>query len=328
MKKLMICAMAVLALAACKKDNSEESSSQNGATATIVLDKNTATVEVGQYLQLVATVTPAGTAVTWSSNHTDIAIVDANGLVQGVANGSAIITATVPGGASAACLIAVTKPGEEKEGDMAKYLTGDNYYIFSMDDITIAKLGNKVKGDFRLNGSYEADGSIPDEATSVLEIWGNSMSGGEGGGLNAFGEGEGYISLVSQTGEGWGLGCGAIRQIHRTVDLTGVTEDYTLVIMYKTPANNKTDKKGVKFTLYSTVAGGAEVGKEVSSNTNGEWVALEYPMSDFFNQKLKWDKPYVWSADADAFYTVGLLVNGLDQGLDLDAVFVYQKAAE
>ena len=194
-----------------------------------------------------------------------------------------------------------------------------------MDDITLAKIEDKVVGDFRMDGQYEGE-SIPDETHCVLEIWGSTFGGGEGGGLNAFGEGEGYISLISQTGEGWGLGCGGLRQVHRTVDLTGVTGDYTLVIMYKTPANNS--KTTAKFTLYSTVAGGAEVPKEVSGNTNGEWVALEYPMSDFFAQKLDWSAPYVWSDEAGAFYTLGILINGLDQGLDVDAVFVYQKEAE
>jgi uncharacterized protein YjdB len=61
---------------------------------------------------LVATVNPATATdktVTWSSNNTEVATVDANGKVTAVGGGSATITATA-GGKSATCDVTVTVP--------------------------------------------------------------------------------------------------------------------------------------------------------------------------------------------------------------------------
>src|SRR5439155_1350168 len=73
----------------------------------------TASVAAGQAVQLTATVLDtagnslAGFAVAWSSGNTAAAMVDSNGLVSGVAAGSATITAT-SGGKSGTSVITVT----------------------------------------------------------------------------------------------------------------------------------------------------------------------------------------------------------------------------
>lgn len=54
-----------------------------------------ATVVEGESIQLVAQVTPAGSAITWSSSATGKATVDENGIVEGVEAGSAVITASI-----------------------------------------------------------------------------------------------------------------------------------------------------------------------------------------------------------------------------------------
>ena len=65
-----------------------------GSVYEVVLDKANATVEVGSSVTLKATVSPAGTAVAWSSSATSTATV-ANGVVTGAAAGTATITATI-----------------------------------------------------------------------------------------------------------------------------------------------------------------------------------------------------------------------------------------
>ncbi|MEG0987083.1 MAG: Ig-like domain-containing protein, partial [Clostridia bacterium] len=67
-----------------------------------------ATVEVGKTVQLAAAKDGAAVAATWVSGTPTIATVDASGLVTGVADGSATITATF-GGESATCVVTVGK---------------------------------------------------------------------------------------------------------------------------------------------------------------------------------------------------------------------------
>lgn len=78
----------------------------NGSATAISLDKATATVEVGGHVLINATTVPAGGAVTWASDDTSKATVS-NGLVTGVAAGSATITATY-GSVSATCTVTVS----------------------------------------------------------------------------------------------------------------------------------------------------------------------------------------------------------------------------
>ena len=83
----------------------------------------TETVEVGKTKPLAITYVPektTNTAVTWESLNPNIATVDANGIVTGVAEGTATITATPAdtsmGAVTAQCLVTVTKAAEETPG--------------------------------------------------------------------------------------------------------------------------------------------------------------------------------------------------------------------
>ena len=321
--KFFAFAMATLALVACQSKPTEVE------VESVELDQKTLTIEANQEATLVATVNPAGAAtVEWTVDDAAVATVTPandgkSAKVTGVAEGQTIVTATA-GRKSARCIVKVGAAAPENPFEAL--LQGKNYYVFNLGETAFEAVKANVKEDLRINGEYVGS-EIPQETTCVLEIWGNTFGGGAGGGLNCFGhsgENDGYISLVSQTGEGWGLGCGGLRVCHRTVDFTAITGDYTLAIVYKTPANNANTT--AKFTLYSTNATGAEIAKEVSGNTNGEWKLLEYKMSEFFNAGLDWTEVYSEEAfPGKAFYSLGLLINGIGNGLDIDAVFVYEK---
>lgn len=77
----------------------------------IKLNKTSTGILVGKSEQLIATVIPADAPnknVTWSSDNTSVASVDSNGIVTGVAKGTANITAkTVDGGYTATCNVNV-----------------------------------------------------------------------------------------------------------------------------------------------------------------------------------------------------------------------------
>lgn len=77
----------------------------------MTIDQETASINVGESLQLIATVLPenaSDTGIIWISSNTDIAAVDQNGLVEGLSAGEVTITAqSNEGSYEASCLIIV-----------------------------------------------------------------------------------------------------------------------------------------------------------------------------------------------------------------------------
>ncbi|MEJ1241851.1 Ig-like domain-containing protein [Chryseolinea sp. T2] len=81
---------------------------------TIAVDNQTAQIAAGQAKRIIADVSPndgVPKTVSWSSSNTAVATVDTNGLVRGIAVGTATITASLAGGASATTAFTVLGPG-------------------------------------------------------------------------------------------------------------------------------------------------------------------------------------------------------------------------
>jgi uncharacterized protein YjdB len=78
----------------------------------VSLNQNSATINKGNTLQLIATVLPENATnknVTWSSSNTALATVSSTGMVTGITDGNATITVTTADGAfTATCVITVT----------------------------------------------------------------------------------------------------------------------------------------------------------------------------------------------------------------------------
>lgn len=78
---------------------------------SVILNKTTATLRAGNTLSLLATVAPSNATnknITWTSSNTAVAKVSATGVVTGIKEGSATITAkTVSGGKTATCKLTV-----------------------------------------------------------------------------------------------------------------------------------------------------------------------------------------------------------------------------
>lgn len=326
--KFVAVALAALTLVACNKKTEENN---GGVEVTkVTLDQATAKVKVGETLKLTATVEPAGAAtVVWSSSDEAIATVK-DGVVTGIANGRAVIVATA-GAKKAQCIVEVGEVEDVDDYPGQKYLDGSEYYVFAMDGQTFGNLeaAGKIKDDFRVDGGYEGE-TIAPTTHSVLEIW-NKDAGDANypsvSGPNSFGVVEGWVSLNAGSCA-WGNICGGFRQVHRTVDLTKVTKDHKLVIIYKTPASNNASAD-LTFTLYSTYEEGPKVELKANARTAGEWKVLEYSMADLFTKGLDWTKVAdVTAGLADgtmAFYTLGITIAGAGQGVEVDGVFVYKK---
>lgn len=86
--------------------------------SSITLNSKEETIVVGSITQLTATVSPATATdqrVTWTSGNSAVATVDDNGLVKGISQGTATITATA-GSKSATCTITVTEKSVDFTG--------------------------------------------------------------------------------------------------------------------------------------------------------------------------------------------------------------------
>lgn len=118
MKKCQFALAALSLLMACTPEGNGADNNQSGNggdkivhVTGISLDRNSATIKEGEYITLVATVTPSNAdnkSVSWSSSSDAVATVDASGKVTGVKAGSATITATTEdGGKTATCAVTV-----------------------------------------------------------------------------------------------------------------------------------------------------------------------------------------------------------------------------
>ena len=100
-----------------------QKSFQSVTVTNVSLDKSSASVEVGSTVQLTATVEPSDASnktVVWSTSNADVATVE-NGLVTGVADGTATITAkTVSGNKTATCVVTVG----DGQGETSVSVTG------------------------------------------------------------------------------------------------------------------------------------------------------------------------------------------------------------
>lgn len=79
--------------------------------ASITLSKSTASISVGEKLQLTATTNPGNAAVTYTSGTPANASVDNTGLVTGLTAGSSVITAKITHDSEtkqATCTVTVT----------------------------------------------------------------------------------------------------------------------------------------------------------------------------------------------------------------------------
>lgn len=124
----------------------------------IALNQTDAQVEVDQQVQLHANVTPANATnkqVSWTVSNASVASVNQNGVVTGLAPGTATVTAaTVDGNKTAVCTITVLPkaPAVIIIGDEVRGLkkTGDNL-LFYVNGATFADLHYKLNNGGQLN---------------------------------------------------------------------------------------------------------------------------------------------------------------------------------
>jgi hypothetical protein len=285
----------------------------------LTLDKTTAQVEIGKTVTLTASTNPAGLTVdmTWESANTAVATVS-NGVVTGVAEGTAMIAVSAKG-KSATCLVTVKKEGTDPNpGETPASLTGSEYYPILLDGTSFQKIQSKVVADFR-----------PNESEKNLYIWsvGDTYIQGLGGGLNFYGNTEGYVSLtvanVGWSGCGFNVPNAAVATMYNKIKDN--LSDYYFHIAIKSTDNAShwfflLDDKSSSFVLGATAFNDNGTIYPVKTNftRNGSWQEIEFPLSD-----LRFTN---YNASADKINILSALSGGVaGTQLNVDAIFIYKK---
>ncbi|MBR5398393.1 MAG: Ig-like domain-containing protein [Bacteroidales bacterium] len=114
---------------------------ENIAVSSVVLSSTTANITVGGSLQLSATINPSNatnTTVFWTSSNSAVATVTNSGMVNGVAVGTAVVTATC-GGKSATCTFTVSSPYVEFDDAAFEAFCVKNYDLNSDKKISLSE---------------------------------------------------------------------------------------------------------------------------------------------------------------------------------------------
>ena len=88
-----------------------EQQEQEIAVSSVTVSQQTAEMEIGETIKLIATVKPSNAVdqiVNWASSKQSVATVDQEGLVTAISDGTSTITASC-GGKSASCVVTVAK---------------------------------------------------------------------------------------------------------------------------------------------------------------------------------------------------------------------------
>ena len=168
------------------------------AVTGVSLDQSTASVKVGKTITLVASITPANATnknVTWTSSSTAIATVNNNGVVSGVAAGTANITVTTAdGNKTATCAVTVTASSGEEEYSItytdlpSTYQTGNTVYTASSGikfQAYNCAGGYSSKMQFKASGGYIQSTeslelqslTIHDRESNTLTVYGSNTAG-------------------------------------------------------------------------------------------------------------------------------------------------------
>ena len=174
MRKYLLVLTALALLFACtpEENGADNNQSGNGGdkivhVTGISLDCNSATIKEGEYITLVATVTPSNAdnkSVSWSSSSDAVATVDASGKVTGVKAGSATITATAAdGGMKATCSLSV-------EANLATSVTVEAKNVSAISAVLVGKanLSSTVASDLKVGFQYsKSAGILPSDSTTI-----------------------------------------------------------------------------------------------------------------------------------------------------------------
>ena len=310
MKKCLFALAALSLLMACtpEENGADNNQSGNGGDKTvhvtgISLDRNSATIKEGEYITLVATVTPSNAdnkSVSWSSSSDAVATVDASGKVIGVKAGSATITATAAdGGMKATCSLSV-------EANIATSVTVEAKNISAISAVLAGKanLSSTVASDLKVGFQYSKSAGILPSNSTTIEATDADASYNYTAAITGLDPETKYYfrSFVRQNGQDT---YGETMEF-TTKDVTSLleTKDASAVEATKATMNAKLDITDV---LYKSLAYGFLWGTSESAlNTDYKCTeisdnAISAPLTGLSHKTQYWYKAYV-KLDSQTFY--------------------------
>lgn len=142
MKKYLFIALSAFAafsFTACEKKGGDTPGQEDPqGDITITVSPESLTMSVGDEQRLKATVAPAGTTLTikWESSNPEVASVSSSGLVEAVAEGEAVITASAEGAKSGSCKVVVSDNAIYDAFAIADWgLFGETEYVEGSDTV-------------------------------------------------------------------------------------------------------------------------------------------------------------------------------------------------
>lgn len=210
------------------------------------------------------------------------------------------------------------------ETNLPECLKGSDYYPIVMDAVTFGSIESKVVADLRV-----------DDFNTHLWIWESTYVAGTSTGPNYFGEVEGWVALqVGSVGwSGAGFCCYDPAKLSKLADITANPADYVLHLAMKSQ-----DAATHEFVFYSDSGAEAKLAVDVDGvygyARDGEWHAIEVPMTYFTNNGLLWTSALgagsVPGNNVDVIpqggHNVMAVLSGASGALNLDACFIYKPA--
>lgn len=322
--KLALMCAAMVAFVACKDKNpSDDPKQEDPKEETLVLDQNSVQLEVGASATITATV-----EATWTSSDAEVATVvpgndgGKSALVTAVKEGNAVISATTKGGQTRTCIVVVKAKGGGQGGEEGNKIEAKRIWPIVLDGITAEANESLIAGDIR-----------PDpENGNNLDIWasGETYTAGNGSGLNYFGNGEGYVSLIVAAPAGWsggGFNIGKASSIQAMKDVkdaivTNPDKMYLHIGMKATTAgNHEFYLFGSDATAFNIGSAAIEKGAVIGDfERDGAWHGFDIPMAQFANVIAE-----ISINDAGQYIMSFLSGNATGSQLNLDAVYFYEK---
>jgi uncharacterized protein YjdB/beta-glucanase (GH16 family) len=257
-------------------------------------------------------------ANVWRSENPAVATVSSTGKIRAVREGLALVE-VARGGVADTCMVTVIAAPPEP----ATYssLQGDDYYVISLATAPFAVIQNKVAKDFR-----------PNNITSQLQIWENSLEAGHSTGINSYGTRENWTSLaVPEVSFGWAGGAYNLKESFGQIDLTpmaGAPSDFVFHIALRS-------RKTSTFYLLTFSDSHQEarllIGNESVEGRSpdydfprdGLWHEIEVPLTLLNQQGLTYNQPFTGDINILTFVSTGIPRTAID----MDAIFFYRKAS-
>ena len=233
------------------------------AVTSLLLDKTSLTLEVGENYTLVVTVSPSNAtdkSVTWSSTNSSVATVS-SGKVTAKSEGTTMIAAEAHNGKTATCIVTVNEPAPE---------------VIEATSVSF----NKTSLTLEIGESETLTATIlPNNATDKTVTWTSSdqaVAMVANGKITAIGSGNATITATTSNGKTATCTVTVNAAVPKITQVEGATIDGTDIFMLVDHTTdsvallNKVTVSSGKWDLYSDILGQNKIPTKIAAGNNGK----------------------------------------------------------